>query len=201
MPSSAVLVSDTMLIRRTGSVNHVWPHTPPQPNVPTDCGLAAAFGSTRIEPPKPNAQPGPRFGIGSAPVCTVITHAIASSALAADALRDPRVDLRHDDVANVLAASGGGFDAIMLDVDNGAAALTTRGNAKLYRAEGIRRAAAALRPGGRLAYWSAGSDPAFEAALRRAGMAVETTRVRAHPTLGAWHTIFVASRPSAPASG
>jgi len=122
-------------------------------------------------------------------------------ALAADALRDPRVDLRHDDVANVLAASGGGFDAIMLDVDNGAAALTTRGNAKLYRAEGIRRAAAALRPGGRLAYWSAGSDPAFEAALRRAGMAVETTRVRAHPTLGAWHTIFVASRPSAPASG
>ena len=115
-------------------------------------------------------------------------------ALAADALGDPRVELRHDDVANVLQASAGGFDAIMLDVDNGAAALTTRGNARLYRAEGIRRAAAALRPGGRLAYWSAGGDPAFETALRRAGLAVETARVAAHPGTKSRHTIFVATR-------
>lgn len=122
-------------------------------------------------------------------------------ALSAEELRDPRVELRHDDVANVLQASGGGFDAIMLDVDNGAAALTTRGNAGLYRAEGIRRAVAALRPGGRLAYWSAGEDPAFEKALRRAGLAVEVNRVRAHPTLKAWHTIFVATRSAPPAGG
>jgi spermidine synthase len=120
-------------------------------------------------------------------------------ALAADALRDPRVDLRHDDVANVLQESPGGFDAIMLDVDNGAAPLTTRGNAGLYRAQGIRRAAAALRPGGRVAYWSAGDDPEFEKTLRRAGMAVEATRARAHPGLGAWHTIFVAWRDEAAA--
>jgi spermidine synthase len=117
--------------------------------------------------------------------------------LAADALRDPRVDLRHDDVANILQASPGGFDAIMLDVDNGAAAMTTKGNAGLYRAQGIRRAAAALRPGGRLAYWSAGRDPAFEAALRRAGMAVETTRVPAYPGSKSGHTIFVAVRDEA----
>jgi spermidine synthase len=115
-------------------------------------------------------------------------------ALSADALRDPRVELRHDDVANVLAESAGGFDAIMLDVDNGAAAMTTRGNAALYRAAGIRRAAAALRPGGRLAYWSAEDDPAFEKALRRERMAVEVHRVRAHPTLKTRHTIFVATR-------
>jgi spermidine synthase len=113
-------------------------------------------------------------------------------ALSADALVDPRVDLRHDDVANVLQAEPGGFDAIMLDVDNGAAALTTSGNAALYRAEGIRRAKAALRPGGRLAYWSAGEDPDFEKALRREGLEVAATRARAHPTLRAWHTIFVA---------
>jgi spermidine synthase len=116
-------------------------------------------------------------------------------ALAADALRDPRVELRHEDVSNVLAASRGGFDAIMLDVDNGAAAMTTRGNAALYRAEGIRRAAAALRPGGRLAYWSADDDPAFEKALQRQRMAVEVHRVRAHPTLKTQHTILVA-RPA-----
>lgn len=113
-------------------------------------------------------------------------------ALAAEELSDPRVDLRHDDVANVLRESPGGFDAIMLDVDNGAEAFTTRGNAGLYRAEGIRRAAAALRPGGRLAYWSASQEPAFEQALRRAGMEVEATRVRAHPSLRSWHTILVA---------
>jgi spermidine synthase len=121
-------------------------------------------------------------------------------ALAADALADPRVDLRHDDVANVLAASPGGFDAIMLDVDNGAAALTTKGNAGLYRAEGIRRAAAALRPGGRLAYWSASEDPAFETALRRAGLAVDVTRARAHPGRRTWHTIFVAQQAAGPAA-
>lgn len=118
-------------------------------------------------------------------------------ALAADALRDARVDVRHDDVGNVLRASPGAFDAIMLDVDNGAEALTTRGNAALYRAEGIRRAAAALRPGGRLAYWSATEDAAFEAALRRAGLSVEVVRARAHPGLRTRHTIFVA-RPEVP---
>lgn len=114
-------------------------------------------------------------------------------ALAGGALADPRVDLRHDDVANVLRESPGAFDAIMLDVDNGAAALTTRDNAGLYRLEGIRRAAAALRPGGRLAYWSAGEDAEFEKLLRRAGMHVEIVRARAHPTVKSWHPIFVAT--------
>ncbi|HEU0012811.1 MAG TPA: hypothetical protein VFQ45_03970 [Longimicrobium sp.] len=122
-------------------------------------------------------------------------------ALAADALADPRVGLRHDDVANVLQAGPGAFDAIMLDVDNGAAAMTTQGNAALYRAQGIRRAAAALRPGGRLAYWSAGGDPAFEKALRGAGLSVEVVRARPHPGLKAWHTIFVAQRPGAASGG
>ncbi|HEU4451503.1 MAG TPA: hypothetical protein VFR81_00545 [Longimicrobium sp.] len=120
-------------------------------------------------------------------------------ALSADALADPRVELRHDDVANVLQASPGGFDAIMLDVDNGAAPLTTKGNAGLYRAQGIRRAVAALRPGGRLAYWSAGGDAELEKALRREGMDVEVHRVRAHPGLKAWHKIFVATRAGAAA--
>lgn len=115
-------------------------------------------------------------------------------ALAADALGDARVDVRHDDVANVLRASPGAFDAIMLDVDNGAEALTTQGNAALYRVDGIRRAVAALRSGGQLAYWSASEDAAFEAALRRAGLSVEVIRARAHPGLRTSHTIFVAQR-------
>lgn len=112
--------------------------------------------------------------------------------LAGDALRDPRVELLHADVADVLAAHRGAFDAIMLDVDNGADALTTSGNAQLYGAEGIRAAVAALRPEGRLAYWCADDDRAFASALRRAGLVVEVTRVSAHATGGATHSLIVA---------
>ena len=93
--------------------------------------------------------------------------------LAAAALADERVDLRHDDVANVLKQSRGQFDAIMLDVDNGAEPLTTSGNAQLYRHVGIQMAVAALRPNGRLAYWSANGDSHFEQSLRDAGLSVE----------------------------
>ena len=114
--------------------------------------------------------------------------------LAGPALRDPRVTLRHDDVARVLAASPGAFDGIMLDVDNGAGALTTAGNARLYRDAGIRTAAAALRPGGRLAYWSADADPGFADALRRAGLEVTTTTARAHAAGGPRHALYVARR-------
>lgn len=115
--------------------------------------------------------------------------------LAGDALRDPRVTLLHDDVARVLAASAGAFDGIMLDVDNGADALTTAGNAGLYRDAGIRAAAAALRPGGRLAYWSAVADPKFATALRRAGLDVQVESARAYATgFGTRHTLYVARR-------
>jgi spermidine synthase len=113
-------------------------------------------------------------------------------ALAGAALRDERVELRHDDVADVLRESPGCFDGIMLDVDNGAEPLTTAANAQLYGRAGVELAAAALRPGGRLAYWSAGGDHEFEALLRRAGLAVEVVRARAHATSGGRHTIFVA---------
>lgn len=112
--------------------------------------------------------------------------------LGAAALADPRVTLRHDDVAHVLAASPGRFHGIMLDVDNGTDALTNARNARLYRDKGIRTAAAALRPGGRLAYWSAGADPELARALRRAGLTVDVTSARAHATAGPRHVLYVA---------
>jgi len=113
--------------------------------------------------------------------------------LAGASLDDERVELRHADVAKVVTDSAGFFDAIILDTDNGADALTTAGNADLYRDAGIRAAVAALRPGGRLAYWLAGDDPVFEKALRRAGLTVETRHVRTRPEARPTHTIFIAS--------
>jgi spermidine synthase len=107
-------------------------------------------------------------------------------------LRDARVELRHADVAQELRERVGQFDAIMLDVDNGPDPMTTSGNGALYTDAGVRMSAAALRPGGRLVYWSAQDDRKFERTLRRAGLTVETTRVWSHGTSGALHTLFVA---------
>ena len=113
--------------------------------------------------------------------------------LAGSALLDTRVTLRHADVRRVMRDSPGAFDAILLDVDNGAAPLTTSSNASLYSNAGIELAVSALRPGGRLAYWSAAPDPRFEKALRRAKLAVEAHRVRAHTSSGGYCTLLIAT--------
>jgi spermidine synthase len=108
-----------------------------------------------------------------------------------DLLADPRVDLRHADVADVLRANPRQFDAIMLDVDNGADPLTTSGNAQLYGDAGIRMTIDALRPGGSVAWWSAQADPNFARLLRGAGLTVEVVKVHAHGNSGSQHTLFV----------
>jgi spermidine synthase len=115
--------------------------------------------------------------------------------LAGDALADPRVQLRHRDVAELLAEGRGAYDGILLDVDNGAEVLTTGENARLYGRQGVRLAVDALRPGGRLGYWSADDDPRFAELVRRAGLEVEVTRARAHATAGPKHTLIVGAGP------
>ncbi|WP_411279309.1 hypothetical protein [Gemmatimonas sp.] len=115
-------------------------------------------------------------------------------ALAGAAMYDPRVDIRHGDVLTLLREHAGVFDAIMLDVDNGAESLTTSGNAKLYADAGIQAAIAALRPGGRVIYWSADADPVFVKALRRNGLTVTTEKSRAHGTKGAAHELIVGEK-------
>lgn len=115
--------------------------------------------------------------------------------LAADALADPRVELRHADVADLLREGRGTFDGIMLDVDNGAEAMTSAQNAGLYGRAGIRLAADALRRGGRVAWWSAGDDRAFEDLLRRAKLVLQVERPRAHVGSGGKHTIYVGQVP------
>jgi spermidine synthase len=113
--------------------------------------------------------------------------------LSVDAMRDPRVRVVHDDVVNVLRANPGGFDAIMLDTDNGPDGMLMSENARLYATRGIGVTVAALRAGGSVVYWSVGDDPRFAAALRGAGLDVSTLRVRAHDTAGPMHTLYAAA--------
>lgn len=114
--------------------------------------------------------------------------------LAGPAMADPRATILQQDVVEVIRGSAGAFDAIILDVDNGPAALTTEGNARLYDDRGLRLIRAALRPGGCAAFWSGTPDAAFEEALTRAGFAPETHRCRAHVRSGPRHTVFVGWR-------
>jgi spermidine synthase len=114
--------------------------------------------------------------------------------LAADVIDDPRVEIIAGDVAEVLAASHARFDAIMLDVDNGATGLTAAANNGLYSAKGLAAARATMRPHGRLAVWSADSDPRFAARMEQAGFTVEVVKARTHPTGGSWNTLFIGTR-------
>ena len=117
----------------------------------------------------------------------------AMAVLTAGCLDDPRVSVRIEDVGATIG--GGGWDAILLDVDNGPDGLTREGNDGLYTPRGLAAARAALRPGGVLAVWSAAPDAAFARRLGAAGLAVEEVRVRARQNgKGPQHTIWFARR-------
>jgi spermidine synthase len=111
--------------------------------------------------------------------------------LAKDELADRRVRVQIADVYEVIRKSMGRFDAIMLDADNGTTAMMTEGNDRLYAKEGLVLVQAALRPGGRVVYWSAQAEPIFAKQMGKAGFKVEHLRVRAHESGGAQHTLLV----------
>jgi spermidine synthase len=119
--------------------------------------------------------------------------------LTAGCLDDARVAIHAGDVGDAIAAARGGFDAILLDVDNGPDGLSRAANDRLYDVRGLEAARLALKPGGLLAVWSAAPSAAFVAKLGRAGFAV---KARASSGKGVRHIIWVAtgSRP-APAPG
>ena len=113
-------------------------------------------------------------------------------------LADPRVRIEVNDVGFTLRGHPGGFDAILLDVDNGPSAFTTPANHGLYDNAGVAASFAALRPGGTLAVWSAWEDRKFEQRLRFHGFKVRVDHVRARLKKGGtWHNIFVGLKPEA----
>ncbi len=114
-------------------------------------------------------------------------------ALAGDSLADPRVKLVHADVSHALRTNIGAYNAIMMDVDNGAESFTTGSNRKLYGDAGIRAAIAALKPGGQIAYWSVDTEPAFVRSLKRLGLTVSVHKTRSHATSGGFNSIILAT--------
>jgi len=114
--------------------------------------------------------------------------------MAAGCLDDPRVRLLMGDVGSVIDGALGDYDAILLDVDNGPDGVVREGNGSLYSASGLRAARRALTPGGVLAVWSAGPDPAFSRRLEKNGFAVDEIRVAARTNgKGPKHTIWFAT--------
>ncbi len=110
-------------------------------------------------------------------------------------LDDPRAQVVEADVARLIAAKLGAWDAILLDVDNGPDAMTVAANDGLYGMAGLGLARAALRRGGILAVWSAAPDAAFAARLRRVGFQVADHRVKAdRGKRGTRHVIWLATR-------
>ena len=137
---------------------------------------------------------------GRATVCELMPEIIEwargpMAELTAGGLDDPRTDLFMGDVADVIAEDEGTYDGILLDVDNGPDGLVRPGNKRLYSMRGLQKTWAALKPGGILAVWSAGRDPAFTRRLQDSGFAVEEAPVRARSNgKGAHHHIWFARR-------
>src|ERR1700694_424106 len=89
-----------------------------------------------------------------------------------DSLADIRASIRSADVVDVIQSHAGAFDAILLDVDNGPEGLVRKANDALYNPKGLKAILRALRPGGVLAVWSSGPNPAFSKRLRDAAFDV-----------------------------
>jgi spermidine synthase len=115
--------------------------------------------------------------------------------LAGRPLQDERVAIREVDVAEILRAERGAYDAILLDVDNGPEGLTRKGNDWLYSRAGLGAAFAAIRPGGVLAVWSVSPDRAFVERMRETGFEVDEVQVRSRGgRKGTRHTIWLGGR-------
>ena len=84
---------------------------------------------------------------------------------------------------------------MLLDVDNGPAALTDSNNAGLYASRGIAAAHASLKKVGVLAIWAAKEDQKFMQRLRDGGFDVQVQRPRGRLIEGGpRHIIFLAQK-------
>jgi spermidine synthase len=117
------------------------------------------------------------------------------SGLTESSVDDPRVKVRIDDVAAVIAekaqADAEKFDAIIIDLYEGPHAKTDAGNDPFYGMGALKKTSAALSPGGVFAVWGEAPDAGFE---RRLAVA-EFTFDRQRPGRGGMrHVVYVARK-------
>ena len=113
--------------------------------------------------------------------------------LAGRPLEDPRVSVRVGDVGERIREARAAYDLILLDVDNGPAALIHDANARLYDATGIVACHVALKEAGALAVWATGPDDRYVRLLQRGGFDASAVRVAPRPGAGGRkHVVFVA---------
>ncbi len=113
-------------------------------------------------------------------------------------LEDPRVNIIIADAVPYIRKSHPNYyDAMILDVDNGPSGMVKASNNSLYSHNGLRSVRSALKPGGRVAFWSAGDDPHFKARLKQRGFRVGAIRAKVHErSKRAAYMIYVADRLS-----
>ena len=116
------------------------------------------------------------------------------------AVEDPRVTVFVEDVFDTIARGHKEpYDAMMLDVDNGPVPFSADKNNRLYSGRGLRRIAAALRPGGRVAFWSACEDRVFADRIFRAGFEVHAFEAKPHERAKqSPHRIYIGQKQVAP---
>lgn len=114
-------------------------------------------------------------------------------------LADPRVNVLEKDVrALIQRAAHAPYDAIMLDIDNGTTAMVKTENYALYSESGMKFIAAAVKPGGRAAVWSACPDTVIEKRLTKAGFIVQAVPAKLHDNAKRFaYMIYVADKPAA----
>ena len=104
--------------------------------------------------------------------------------LAGRPLDDGRAELHEADVIQLIKDARADYDAILIDIDNGAEPMVREGNNWLYNLPGLTATYAALRRGGVLATWCARPQPAFVKRLHRAGFEAHEVKVRARSGSG-----------------
>lgn len=113
-------------------------------------------------------------------------------------LSDRRTQIVESDVYALIEAAARKaprYDAILLDVDDGPSSLLQKGNARIYRREGLKTINRALTSGGRVAFWAATTEPGLLRDLRQTGFQVEEMAVAKHPRAKQQrHRIYLAER-------
>jgi spermidine synthase len=107
----------------------------------------------------------------------------------------PGIEVMQRDVVEVIRKARAQYDCIIVDVDNGPTAMVLPTNVSLYSNTGLKRVWGALKPGGRVIFWSAQEDPAFAMRLKRVGYSVQAVPAKVHARAKrAAYILYVADR-------